>query len=147
MKATDSVELENLAIEHLRGAYHCSEAVLKALADHYDLDSDLLLRASNPFGGGIGDADNLCGAVAGAVMTIGSLLTPENRAPPAWPAGHVAKQFMERFEKEIGSTMCPDIRHNLHWKEAQKYCDAAVRAAVRIAYELIEDYFSTTNPT
>ena len=147
MKSTETTELENLAIEHLRGPYHCSEAVLKALADHYEVDSDLLLRASNPFGGGIGDSDNLCGAVAGAIMVIGSLVNPETRAPPSWPSGHIAKQFMERFQKEIGATMCPDIRHNLPWKEAEEYCDAAVKTSVRIAYELIEEYFSTTNPT
>ena len=147
MNEAELVRLEDKAIEHLRGIYHCSEAVLKVLADHYHVDADLLLRASNPFGGGIGDSDSLCGAVTGAIMIIGALLTPEEREPPAWPSGNVAKLFMERYNKVIGATNCPDIRHGLHWKEAQHYCDAAVKAAVRIAIELIDEHFSTSNPT
>ncbi|MHA1712739.1 MAG: C-GCAxxG-C-C family protein [Candidatus Ranarchaeia archaeon] len=147
MNKKESTRLEEQAIENLRGVYHCSEAVLKVLADHYGIDADLLLRASNPFGGGIGDSDNLCGAVTGAIMAIGALITPEERQPPAWPSGQVAKQFMERYQKTVGSTNCLEIRHGLNWKDAHEYCDEAVRVAVKIAVELIDEYFAALNPT
>ena len=147
MTNTEVQNLQDKAIKYLKGEYHCSEAVLKALAEHYDIDSELLIRSANPFGGGIGDSDSLCGAVSGAIMAIGAIITPEEREAPSWPAGEVAKNFMQQFNESVKSTNCKEIRHDLPWDKAHQYCDEAVREAVRIAYTLIEERFSGTNPT
>ena len=80
-------------------------------------------------------------------MAIGATITPETRDSASWPAGQVAKKFMQRFESEIGNIRCSEIRHGLHWAEAKEYCDKALQAAVKIAVELIDEYYASNNPT
>ena len=52
----------------------CSQAVLKALQQHFDLGNDEVFKAASPFAGGIGRLREACGALTGGVMAIGLVL-------------------------------------------------------------------------
>ncbi len=49
----------------------CSQAVLTAFAQRYDMDPDLALKLSCSFGGGMGRQGLTCGAITGAMMVLG----------------------------------------------------------------------------
>lgn len=59
--------------------YACSQAVLLAYADHFDLDKNTAKRISSTFGGGMGRLRETCGAVTGGFMVLG--LAFGNEAP------------------------------------------------------------------
>lgn len=51
--------------------YACSQAVLLAFADHFNLDKTTAKRISSTFGGGMGRLRETCGAVTGGFMVLG----------------------------------------------------------------------------
>jgi C_GCAxxG_C_C family probable redox protein len=51
--------------------YACSQSVLLAFADHFDLDKTTAKRISSTFGGGMGRLRETCGAVTGGFMVLG----------------------------------------------------------------------------
>lgn len=50
---------------------NCSQAVLLAFSDEFDIDSDKLLTLSSSFGGGMGRLREVCGAVSAMFMIAG----------------------------------------------------------------------------
>lgn len=51
--------------------YACSQAVLLAYADYFNLDKTTAKRISSTFGGGMGRLRETCGAVTGGFMVLG----------------------------------------------------------------------------
>ncbi|HLN75261.1 MAG: C-GCAxxG-C-C family protein [Methylococcaceae bacterium] len=51
--------------------YACSQSVLLAYADYFNLDLPTAKRISSTFGGGMGRLRKTCGAVTGAFMVLG----------------------------------------------------------------------------
>lgn len=80
---------------------------MRALRDLHKLNiSDDAVRMATGFGGGLGHADCLCGALTGATMILGLL---QRRATPAEgrePAYAGANQFHALFREKFGSTCC-----------------------------------------
>ena len=57
--------------EWFKKGYNCSQAVVAAYADVYDLDINLALRMAASFGGGIGRMRLTCGTVSGMCILAG----------------------------------------------------------------------------
>jgi len=53
---------------------YCAECVVKAVADHYDLKSDLLPRLATGFCSGMSRTGGTCGAVTGGVLALNLFL-------------------------------------------------------------------------
>lgn len=58
------------AIQLFNNGYNCSQSVLSAFCDKYDVDEKLALRIACGLGGGVRSGE-ICGAVTGAVLVIG----------------------------------------------------------------------------
>ena len=59
-----------LAKKRFTEGFHCSQAVLEAFAEDYDLDPIVCRKLAAPFAGGSGLGGE-CGAVTGAFMVLG----------------------------------------------------------------------------
>ncbi|WP_346857577.1 C-GCAxxG-C-C family protein [uncultured Draconibacterium sp.] len=59
------------ALKHFDEGYACSQSVLLAFADHFNLDKTTAKRISATFGGGMGRLRETCGAVTGGFMVLG----------------------------------------------------------------------------
>ena len=53
----------NLADEFHRKGYSCSQSVAVACADLVDVPKEILFKATESFGAGMGTTDGVCGAV------------------------------------------------------------------------------------
>ncbi|MCW4055801.1 MAG: C-GCAxxG-C-C family protein, partial [Candidatus Bathyarchaeota archaeon] len=63
--------LPDKAAIYFRGGYNCAQSVLLAMQEHYGTKSDVIPKIASAFGGGVGRCGSVCGALTGAVMTIG----------------------------------------------------------------------------
>lgn len=118
--------------------YYCSEAVVIAVGDHYlGKTPDLLLRASTPFGGGVGCChEELCGALSGGVLVLGTLM---GRTLPTESDEHLRALvclLRDRFQATLGHTQCKAIRDSL--PEVKGRCEPVVEQGARLVVELIE---------
>lgn len=99
------------AMELFREGYNCSQAVLLAFEDKYDMDKNTALMISSSFGGGMGRLREVCGAVSGMFMVTG-LIYGYNDA-----GDHEGKKDLykiiqllaKEFESRTGSIVCREL--------------------------------------
>ncbi|NLG51041.1 MAG: C_GCAxxG_C_C family protein [Chloroflexi bacterium] len=101
--------------------------------------SDLLLRASTPFGGGIGGCrEEVCGALSGGVLVLGALM---GRTLPTEDNEHLralVRLLRDRFQAALGHTHCNPIRV-AQPTDSGRRCELVVEQGARLVVELIED--------
>ncbi len=87
------------------GAYHCAEAVLASVRNHFrpDLPAEIVQAASG-FGGGSGSGC-ICGAVSGATIGLGLVLKNDKKR-----ISHLTRELHTWFKQTYGVTCCKTIR-------------------------------------
>jgi C_GCAxxG_C_C family probable redox protein len=75
------------------------------------IEDKLIPRIATPFGGGMGRAGEVCGAVVGAIMCIGIVHGREEPGP--WQEDDIrnamTRRFLDRFRDEMGSLHCREL--------------------------------------
>ena len=79
---------------------------------------DVLVRASCPFGGGVCDRQELCGALSGGVMVLGALWGRNKAGVNDDFVNDLACQFRRRFLARFGHTQCAPI-HDSSWRSQE----------------------------
>jgi C_GCAxxG_C_C family probable redox protein len=94
----------------------CSQCVVAALQDTFDIKNDAVFKAATGLAAGGGAAiDGSCGAYSGAVMILSSLLGRE-RDDFADSAGvllnnfELVRKLHDKFVQEYGSIICQNIQ-------------------------------------
>lgn len=102
-----ALEARNRAGNNFKEGLNCAESIVKAFNELCDNSmSPEIIKMATGFGGGLGHAGCLCGALAGSTMVLGILkgraLATESRDP----AYELSKEFHHRFNAEFGATCC-----------------------------------------
>ncbi len=139
-----------IAVSRFKEGFSCSQAVLSAFSDLFDLDTNSALKISQPFGGGIAHRGEMCGAVSGALMVIGLKFgrTKAEDIPARERTYEAVTAFIKRFETRQGSIICKELLgHDLRSDDGQKMaeeeglfetlCPKFVRCATDILKDLI----------
>jgi C_GCAxxG_C_C family probable redox protein len=83
--------------------------VLQAVAEHQDIQNELIPRIATGFCSGMGRTGGMCGAVTGGIMAIGLSLgrnTPGDRVEVCYQA---VQTLVERFTAQFHSTSCLEL--------------------------------------
>lgn len=99
------------AEELFRSGYNCAQAVLMAFADVTHLDDIMAAKLASPFGGGMGQLREACGAFSGALLVMGA------DDGSADPRDHEARRrvyadvraYAEKFRDAHGSIVCGEL--------------------------------------
>lgn len=91
--------------------YNCTQSVVGAFADLYDLDMNTAMRFSDGLGGGMGRMRLTCGAVSAMALIAGLELSSgkpkdlDNRAE----VYAKVREMTEAFQKKNGSIICREL--------------------------------------
>ena len=125
------------AVAKYRNGCNCCQAVVCVFADEVGVDEALLYRMGEGFGGGMGTAQGVCGAISGAVMLAGLVHSDGNteragqtKAKTTRTAGIMQRKFVEQAK----ALKCVDIKTGNEGK-AFTSCPDCIRIAVRLAEE------------
>lgn len=142
------------AMELFHEGYNCSQSVFTAFAYRFGIDEETAKKISAGLGGGVGRMREVCGAVSGAAMVIGSICSAadgkdnENKQKNY----ELVREFADRFIKGNGSIVCrellgldvkmentakPDSRTAEYYKK--RPCDELVGDAAEILAEIINE--------
>jgi C_GCAxxG_C_C family probable redox protein len=106
-------------------------------ADEVGIDESLLYKMGEGFGGGMGTAQGVCGAISGAAMIAGLVNSDgdtehagQTKAKTTRAAGIMQKKFIERAKRLI----CRDIKTGNEGKAFTSCADC-----IRIATEIVEE--------
>ena len=94
--------------------YNCAQAVAVAFCDVTGMDQKLAAKMVAPFGGGMGRMREVCGAVSGMFMVLGTLYGYDNSDAESTKK-ELYKQVQalaEQFRAENGSIICREILKN-----------------------------------
>jgi C_GCAxxG_C_C family probable redox protein len=99
------------AVALFKEGFSCSQAVLAAYGEQFDLKQEFALRIAGAFGGGMGRMGETCGAVTGAIMVIGLKFgcTTAGDLKARENAYAVVREFVQRFKGRNISVLCRDL--------------------------------------
>ncbi len=142
------MERSERAVELFNGGMNCTQAVLAAFGPSYGLDAEAAVRIGAPFGGGIAFLQEVCGALAGALMVMGLArgaggFDRDGREE----VNEIARAVAEQFRGMNGSLFCRDLiacdvttpegLAEARGKDGYAPCAEYVRAASRILEEML----------
>lgn len=115
---------------------NCAERILRGANIVYDLGlSEKAMRASAPFGGGMG-VDSICGSITGALMVLGVLYTQKAEKNTALKAD-VTIPFIKEVRRRQGGTSC-SYNKERYAKTEPFDCLPVVLAVTEVLEETIE---------
>ena len=123
------------AVENHKKGCNCAQAVAGVFAEKLGYNEDELFRLSEAFGGGMGGTQGVCGAVSAMVFAVGAVKSagleklPETNKKESYAC---ARELMEKFQSEIGTIMCKEIKGEQHYS-----CDECIAKAVEILEEFV----------
>jgi C_GCAxxG_C_C family probable redox protein len=101
--------------------YGCAQSVLGALQVNLNIGNVDVFRAACPLSGGVGGMGEVCGAVAGGIIAIGTVYGREqfneklnaHNDPAVAESRRRARHFLLNFRNEYGYLTCRDIRYQV----------------------------------
>ena len=136
------------AVTIFNQGFNCSQSVFSAFASQFGLDKVTALRLASPFGAGMARRGEICGAVTGALMSLGLARgadKPTDKEEIYW----LSQEFLRLFEEKHSTLLCRnlidcDTSTPEGWQKAREagkfttICPVLVRDAVEIIQTLLE---------
>lgn len=125
-----------------KSGYNCCEAIIQAFRTVGGVDiDDNAFRLASGFGGGIGHARNICGALTGSIMVISTLAGRNNpQEKPLSEIYPITKEYHDLFVKEFGSSQCGDLMpYEFNTKDHLKNCLKLVNRMGKFLAEFLEE--------
>ncbi|MDA3809079.1 MAG: C-GCAxxG-C-C family protein [Spirochaetaceae bacterium] len=114
--------------------YSCSEKILYGANIVYDLGLEKeSLKLAAGLSGGV-YTEKLCGAVSSSAMVLAKLFV-KDRAHEGEYCGKLIEEFVSRFEKEMKSTTCFNLKED--YRTEEEGCKAVVLKAAELLDEII----------
>lgn len=144
------------AAELFLEGFNCSQSVFAAFCDRFGMDEETAKRVSAGLGGGVGRMREVCGAVSGAAMVLGSIVSATEGDDKESKAKNyeLVREFAERFKQRHGGTVIcremlklnvpmensvmPESRTAEYYKN--RPCLKAVEDAADILTQIIKEY-------
>ena len=136
---------------YFRQGLNCTECVMKTFMDMYDteLPEEILCMATG-FGGGIGHTKNICGAITGAVMALGTVKGRRNPFGPKEEMGDRIKHLqgdifgdmVKEIEGEYGTLICNEMSQpfgDFDSKPRKKNCMEIIAYCAKLACKYAEN--------
>jgi len=120
------------SVQYFRDGLYCSEAILKAFNEHYQLGlSDQFLKIATGFGAGLGGSKCSCGSLTGGVMVLSLVFGRTNPDESEQAAFDTVSALHTDFKDEFKATCCRVLTRNVTWGEPEhhEYCEIFVRRA------------------
>ena len=130
---------QDIAAElHAKG-YNCAQSVACVFADKVNIPKEILFKATEGFGAGVGTMEGICGALSGAVMIAGLENSTANLEKPDSKAStmKISKQLMTNFKDRVGSITCREIKGNNSDHKVLCSCDDCINHGVTLVEEFI----------
>ena len=141
-------DLPEAAVNCFSQHFNCSQAVFSTFAPQFGIDEATALKLASPFGGGLARRGEVCGAVSGALLTLGLARGADT------PAGkeeiyRLSQEYMRRFEEKYGTLLCRELigcdlstpagnQAAAEKKVFTTICPALVREAAEITQSLLD---------
>lgn len=139
------------AMVHFKEGFACSQSVILAFANEFNLNKNHALAMSSTMGGGMGRLRRTCGAVSAGFMVIGLKYgnTEADDLDNKLNAYRKVREMNKHFEAIHGSSICKDLLAAVatddevkHREHHRMICDNCVKTATELTYDILDQDFS-----
>lgn len=129
---------KELAINLHDKKYNCAQSVACAFAKEVGVDMEVLFRACEGFGLGMGGMNGTCGAISGAIMLASFKNSDGNLENPATKQATyaLAREIVAKFEEKNKATRCRDLK-GVDTGTMLRSCPGCIEDAVEIVQEVL----------
>lgn len=129
---------KELAIAYHDKKYNCAQAVALAFADETGVDKEMLFRACEGCGLGMGGMEGTCGAITGAVVLAGLKNSDGSLNNPATKAAtyQLSREIVKQFREKNGSTICKELK-GVESGNVLRSCPDCIMDAVEIVENVL----------
>lgn len=145
---------QEIAKNYFRQGLNCSECVLRTYMDLYETGMpDEILCMATGFGGGVGHTKNMCGAISGAVMSLG---LSKGRKDPFGPKEEMGErisllqneiypkfaELVNEIKNEYGTLICAEMSQpygDFDSKPRKMNCMQAIAYCAGLAVKYTEE--------
>lgn len=130
---------KELAIALHDKKYNCAQAVACAFAEEIGVEKEMLFKACEGFGLGMGGMQGTCGAISGAVMLAGFLNSDGNVENPGTKAStyQLSREIVQKFEEKNKASRCRDLK-GVDTSKVLRSCPDCIMDAVEIVQEVLK---------
>lgn len=129
----------NKALEKHKAGYNCAQCVACSFSEELGIDEDVLFRATEGLGGGMGSTKATCGAVAGAGVVFGfKNSTGKELLNSKGATCRLSRELVKQFEEKNGSVIC-EVLKGVKTKEVLRSCPGCIQDAVEITEEILKN--------
>lgn len=130
---------KELAISLHDKKYNCAQSVACAFADEVGVDMEVLFKACEGFGLGMGGMEGTCGAISGAVMLASFLNSDGAIDNPTTKAStyQLTKQIVAAFAEKNQATRCRDLK-GVDTGTVLRSCPGCIEDAVEIVQDILK---------
>ncbi|MBO5288509.1 MAG: C_GCAxxG_C_C family protein [Spirochaetales bacterium] len=128
--AEKAIELHNIG-------YNCCQAVVCAFAERLGIDEEVLFKATEGFGLGMGAMNCTCGAVSGAVMLAGLKNSGGTSQRTKVATYKLSAKIVDDFTTKNQSVICREIK-GVDTGKVLRSCGGCIEDAVKIAEEVLD---------
>lgn len=89
--------------------YGCAEAVLMAVSEYKNIQSDLIPRIASGLCGGMGKTNGMCGAVSGAVLALSLVYGRDSQDEPKDLLNEKIQQLVAFFKEKYETINCSQL--------------------------------------
>ena len=117
---------------HEKG-FNCAQSVALPFCEELGMPKQAAMKALEGFGAGMGDREQTCGALSGAIFVAGLKHSDGNIEAPASKAATYAicGKTCQAFKEACGSTVCREIK-----EKARLSCSECIALGVELAEAL-----------
>jgi C_GCAxxG_C_C family probable redox protein len=142
---------DEIAVGKFLEGYNCAQSVLYSFCKELRIDENSALKMACGFGSGMGGNEEVCGAVTGGIIVIGSKYGRGKDDDPAAKERTYSKtrELMARFSHKHGTYICRTLLNgcDLSTEEGKKYfkengllhktCKVCVESVVTILEDIL----------
>ena len=136
-----ATEARNAAGQYFKDGYNCSEAVMRAATDALGIPVDeQVMQITTGFGGGLGHAGCMCGALTASVMSLGLMKGRTDASQDRQEISALSREFHDRFRGKFGATCCRALNpHPFDTREHLVNCVKITGNTAKLLMEFMEE--------
>lgn len=124
------------AVELHNAGYNCCQAVACAFAEKLGIEEEILFKAAEGFGLGMGAMNCTCGAVSGAVMLAGLKNSGGTSQRTKVATYKLSAKIVDEFVAKNQSVICREIK-GIGTGKVLRSCSGCIEDAVQIAEDIL----------
>ena len=131
-------KIKEIVYKHYSNGFHCAEALVNTIQELLPIVNKSSCNVASGFCGGIGRCkQDICGALSGGIIALGSIYGREKGGEDINKLVFLSTELRQEFLNEFKSTVCKTVIENIENRKEYENCQDVTAKTAVLLYNLI----------